>query len=371
MSTGHEHCHCHYRPDLVAFRVRNLNESDRESTIARAEEVTNGTRVESGEACTMLAGLDVVTVDRLLENVGLVRIPPGANPHELAQELDGEMGASPVHGVGFLGHAGYQGAALSLPGDPIEDVETLGEGIIAVVDSGLAPSEDLPGWMKNGDVIVDRPADTEHVPQKHPVSHGTFVSSQLRVLGRRVSLASARPDTGYLTTDESPHSDGAAPRPTDELNVLGAVIRLLDRHSDEDDVKGLTMALGVHECTPSGAMVALRTAVELWNDRFEDRAPIIAAAGNSLCEEPIYPAAWSGDETLHIEAIAAECSGEEGPREVVWDDQFREVPPPPSRYWVTATAAGCDINALTGQSPTHTAKWGGSSFAAATFASGL
>lgn len=373
-NAGHERCFCHFMPDLIAVGLRTFGSDDeREEAMSRAVEVTGGTRITNGEACRVLDRLDHSTVERVLQNVGLIEIGNG-DPHVLSNALtEDKIPSSAVHGVGFLGHGGYQGSILSVPGDPIEDVTDASGSIIAVVDSGLAPAEDLPHWMQRSDVVVDRPVDTEYLTLRDSVSHGTFVTSRLRILNHehQISLASARPDPGFLTSDEPNHSEKAAPRPTDELNVLAAVIRLMERHTQKDDVRALNMSLGVHDCPQSATqMVTLRAAVELWSERFEDRAPIVAAAGNSTCPEPLYPAAWSGDRSLHIRAIAAECEGEHGLTEVVWDRNGNPEDAP-HRDWVTDKAPGCDVNGLTGAGPDQTAHWGGSSFAATVVSSNL
>jgi hypothetical protein len=231
-----------------------------------------------------------------------------------------------------------------------------GEPVIAVVDSGLAPDDDLPTWLRSPSTRVDRPQDTDVLPLRHPVSHGTFVTSVIRriVPTHVVSIASARPDPGFMVTDEDPHLPSGAV-PTDELNVFGALVRLVKRHRDIDNVIALNMALGAHECPDGGSfLLAMRIALDFWRENF-DWAEIFAAGGNSTCEGRIYPAAWDD-----VRAVGA---AEEGGRQVVWADGNPVADP--GRDWITDWAPGQAILGMSGQHANHLIRWSGSSFACA------
>jgi subtilisin family serine protease len=231
-----------------------------------------------------------------------------------------------------------------------------GATVIAVVDSGLAPEEDLPDWMRRPSVEYDRPQDTDVLTQKHPVSHGTFVTSVIRRIAPEhvVSMASARPDPGYMTTAEDPHLP-AAPQPTDELNVFGAIVRLAERHQ-RDEVAALNLSLGAHDCPQDGGvfLLSMRIALDYWRGNF-DGCEIFAAGGNSLCEEEVYPAAWDD-----VRAVGA---ADDGGRPLVWVNGNDETDL--GRNWITDWAPGHDIQGLGGQSPEHVVEWSGSSFACA------
>lgn len=372
MSTQGDHsgdCYCHYLPNLVTVTPERLD--DATSALGERWE-----RPEHGELCQILDGLDHDIVGQVQEHVGVLRAVGGADgedvdPHEAARLLnEQEIAASPVHGVGYTGHAGFQGSPWTAANVMLKPRrEAADAGIIAVVDSGISP--DLADWMDDPNVVFDRPIDTERPPFQDPASHGTFVVSLLRRLAPkfRASVASARPDPGYLRTSE-PYHPGAhtLPRPpTDELRVLGAVLRLIRRHGDDEgEVRALNLSLGAHECSESGSdyFLSLQAAVDAWRKRFP-KAAIVAAGGNSTCTAPVYPGAFEG-----IKAVAAAREG--GPRskggsgggEIRMWHNGTEVNAP-DRHWITDVAPGCDIIGLSGQDADHTIKWSGSSFATA------
>lgn len=362
---GHSECWCHYLPHLIAVRPDQKAEAIKES---------GGRELTNGEACQILDGLDHEIVGQILDVVGVIWVDAD-NPHDLVDRLNSTgVDASPVHGVGYLGHSGFQGSDWTpAPRITIPDPGNADNEIIAVVDSGIAEDEDLPDWMAQPNVGCERPIDSDTLTYRHPVGHGTFVSSLIRRIapGTRLSMASARPDPGHLKTQDPDHK--TAPLPTDELNVLGAVLRLLRRHvEDGEAVRALNMSLGVHACPKDKSRLFLtyRTACDLWIERFGEQAPIFASAGNGLCEQPLYPAAFNLDGEyqpfIHGVAAARECA-KEGELKV-WD---REVEvPAPHRDWVTDAAPGCDVFGLSGQNPNHVIKWSGSSHATAVATAG-
>ncbi|MFZ0013312.1 MAG: S8/S53 family peptidase [Acidimicrobiia bacterium] len=362
MSSHDDHvaeCWCHYWPNLIVIRA-----GDESAAIDQV----GGRQLDEGGLCRLIDGVDGDIIRQVGELIGVVEIED-ADPHGAANALNAAgIDASPVHGMGFLGHGGFQGSAWTESDTSLGDVDSASDaaGFVAVVDSGIVPDDDLPPWMTPDDVRSDRPVDTEHIPYRDPISHGTFVTSIVRRVTPEhvVSLASARPDPGHLVSDDPAH-EPARP-PTDELNVLGAVLRLLNRHGRSDRVRAMCMALGVHVCPGDAGQrfLALEAAVEAWTNRFP-KAPIFAAAGNSQCPEPLYPA-----EFTNVRSVAAACEGEgtakpgaaDG-RIVVWD--HGSPVPAPSRPGVTDVGPGCDVTGLSGQSEDHTVSWGGSSFATA------
>lgn len=344
-------CHCHYHPDLIV--VRRGSEGSAIANLGLEEDDV----LNEGELCRYLDGLDPSGIAPIVERIALIRV---ADPHAAANQLfEGDIEASPVHGVGYMGHSGYKGDDFREVDKTHPEVPPEREGpVIAVVDSGLAPDEDIPSWLSQS-VECERPQDTDILTQKHPVSHGTFVASVIRRVApeHRLSLASARPDPGYMKSNEDDHVAGAAPQPTDELNVFGAIVRLVERHR-EDEVVALSLALGAHDCPDGGSfLLAMRIALEYWLENFVG-CGIFAAGGNSECEEPLYPAAWR---ELGIRAVGAATDGGDP---IVWREG-NDVVPAPGRDWITDWAPGQRILGLSGQSPDHVIEWSGSSFACA------
>lgn len=346
------HCHCHYHPDLVV--VRRGEEGAAIANLSLDEDRV----LDDGGLCRYLDGLDPQDIGPIVERIAVIKVDDDA--HVTANELVGAgIEASPVHGLGFLGHSGYRGDRFAPVNKEHPEVSPTEEGsVIAVVDSGLAPDEDIPPWLRQS-VECERPQDTDILTQKHPVSHGTFVASVIRRVApdNRLSMASARPDPGYMRSSEDNHVAGAAAQPTDELNVFGAITRLVKRHQ-EDEVAALNLSLGAYECPDGGVfLLAMRMALEYWIESFPG-CEIFAAGGNSECEDPLYPAAW-GD--LNIHAVGAVT---EGGDPIVWRDG-NDVAPAPQRDWITDWAAGHRIEGLSGVSPDEVIQWSGSSFACA------
>jgi len=346
------HCDCHYHPDLVV--VRRGDEGAAISSLRLDEDRI----LDEGALCRYLDGLEPSDIGPIVERIAVIKVDNDA--HLTANELAGAgIEASPVHGVGYMGHSGYKGDDFRELDKEHPEVSPTEEGsVIAIVDSGLAPEEDIPAWLDQS-VECERPQDTDILTQKHPVSHGTFVASVIRRVApdHRLSMASARPDPGYMKSSEEHHISGGAPQPTDELNVFGALVRLVERHR-EDEVVALNLSLGAHKCPDGGSfLLAMRIALEFWLENFKG-CGIFAAGGNSECEEPLFPAAW---EDLGIQAVGAATDGGDT---VVWRDG-NDVIPAPRRDWITDWAPGHEIEGLSGVTPDDVIQWSGSSFACA------
>lgn len=371
MSKQEDHsgdCYCHYIPNLVTVTPDRLDDA----TAALGE---RWERPAQGELCQILDGLDHDIIAQIQERVGVLRVVGDSggedvDAHEASRRLNEEgIAASPVHGVGYHGHGGYQGSRWTDARMTLKPRrEPADAGIIGVVDSGISPA--LADWMDDPNVMFDRPIDTERPTFTDPVSHGTFVVSLLRRLApeSRASIVSARPDPGYLRTNDPNHPEAhtLTQPPTDELNVLGAVLRLIRRHrDDEGDVRALNLSLGAHECPEAGSdfFLSLQAAVDAWRERFP-KAEIIAAGGNSTCPAPVYPGAFDGVKAVAAGREGGSSKSQSGGGEIkVWDNGT-EVNAP-NRSWITDVAPGCDIIGLSGQDPDHTIKWSGSSFATA------
>lgn len=372
-----DHCHCHFHERLLV--VLRGTEGD-------AIPLLNGNGMPASEIGTddfdnYIDGFSLDEMGMIVETIALLDVD---DPHASADFLDGSgIAASPVHGLGFMGHSNYKGDDFKTDDGVVHpDVnDSSWDQVIAVVDSGLAPAEDLPTWMSaEAGVLSDRPQDTEELLFKYPVSHGTFVVGLIRRLAPShvVSIASARPRPLWsLVTDEDPHDPSPA-APTDELNVYGALVRLINRHQTGPGVIALNLSLGAHDCPGGGEfLMTMRTALDQWMTHFPE-AVIFAAGGNSTCPDPIYPAAWHRPQDLPLDVRAVGAAADGG-HPKVWDrgSAVDDL----GRDWITDWAPGNEIQGLSGQgiapdkTDDHVIKWSGSSFscavATACYANGL
>jgi hypothetical protein len=291
--------------------------------------------------------------------LGVLRL--GVNPHRgstYLAHLDRPIEASPIHGVGYEGHGGFMSGDGH--GGPVDDLKGPEEcevrGLIAVIDSGIFEEELRPGWMgekyvENEDIDIEKVAEGE-------ASHGTFVSSVIRKLAPEygIAFAAARPDLDRRLKSRHEKDETFDP-PTHELEVLGAVSRLVRRYrSRPSDIVALNLSLGATRCGANhGYLLTLRTALDMWRRFFGYDAPIFAAGGNSPSLEPVYPGAFPW-----IRSVAA--AGARGDQ-VVWRDEVDELTH--RRPWITDVAPGVKIRGLSGVSDTQTVWWSGSSFATA------
>lgn len=352
------HGGCHYMDGLLA--VRSIDGRDAIDVLRREQ-----------------PDIDDVTDEVLSERVRSIRtprMPDGPpirilsvteNPHRSAAILANRrfpLPASPIHGVGYEGHAGY------MAGEGPEDVdngELTGpepcdtEGWIAVVDSGLVDEGSRPEWMRDPDV-KDYSAEPENIDGAG-ASHGTYVTSLLRMVAPeyRVAFAAAPPDRSGRLTSEIPGDDVADP-PTDELAVLEAVARLVEALKDQPhQVKALNLSLGAPRCggVDEGFLLIMKEALELWRTHFGNHAPIFAAGGNSVDPNPVYPAAFDG-----VRGVGAAIDNRSEQR--VWaGDGTAQVAG--ARIWIDDVAPGLGIHGSGGKTESHVVKWSGSSFASA------
>lgn len=289
--------------------------------------------------------------------VGILRM--AANPHRGAAFLahrDRPVPGSPIHALGFEGHGRFMAGDGPRPTKELSDPPKVDiEGLIAVIDSGMAEADRRPWWMGKDYVDADG-VDTEEVSQGE-ASHGTFVASVIRKLApdHGIVFAAARPVAGGDM--KSRHGGDPADPPTNELEVLGAVSRLVTRFGQRpSEVAALNLSLGARRCGPNdGFLLTLQASLDIWRRFFGYDAPILAAGGNSPSPEPVYP----GASTWVRSVAAANPRGEQ----VVWRDNNEEVAQP--RSWITDVAPGVKIHGLSGVSDTDTVWWSGSSFATA------
>lgn len=340
---------CHYVDGLMAIRPEER--SNAIETLRRA-----GFEVED---VTEEVVFDVIGDFAGELPLGVLRM--AADPHRGASylaQLDRPITGAPIHGVGYEGHGGFMSG--DGPGDPVDELTGPDgcriHGMIAVVDSGIVEENLRPDWM--GPDYVDAEAIDIEIMNGQKASHGTFVSSVIRKLapGHGVAFAAARPDTeGSL---KSRHERPPDDPPTHELEVLGAVARLVRRFGDRpSEIAALNLSLGARRCgTNDGFLLTLRIAVDMWRRSFGYDAPILAAGGNSPSLEPVYPAAFP--------CVRAVAAAENDGDQVVWRDSVSETPLPP-RSWITDIAPGVKIHGLSGASNQETVWWSGSSFATA------
>lgn len=355
---GGPHSGCHFMPGVLAVRPFEVD-----SAVAALGEQG----VDAGDVTADLLGefVDEGVVQGPGEGpVGLLSI--SIDPHEAAELLthrDDPIQASPVHGVGYESHGKYMSgegptrvSGGSLPEPDLIDPE----GWIAVVDSGLVDEESRPEWMRR-DHVRDFSATSESIDEDG-ASHGTFVTSIVRMVAPRfgVAFAAAPPDRASRLTSRTP-GDVTNP-PTSELDVLGAISRLVIGLPDvAPSVIALNLSLGAPRCgLNDGFLLTLRSAIRLWRRHFGANAPIFAAGGNGDEADPVYPAAFDC-----VRGVGAGIDGED--EQLVWDDNGDPVVAR-GRYWVDDVAPGLDLLGAGGLGETDVVKWSGSSFASATAA---
>lgn len=293
----------------------------------------------------------------MLEVIGLLEVsdPPDASRRLVAAGID----ASPVHAVGFEMHA------YTMPGTPpkvyqgkrLPEVEPIepGDRVIAMVDSGVFGRKGLPRWIASG-LYYESPRDLEARTENNWASHGVFVAGLLRQIapGHRVSLARARRQTEFdLGT-----APGSSPKPTSELQVAEAILRLRRRHGHEPHlVDALNLSLGAYTCDPrrDKLVMTMELALAAWRDAFP-KCQVVAAGGNRPGATPVWPAAFR-----RVWGVAA---GAPPGRQVVWNAGSEQVSSP-NRGWIRHVALGSRLVGATGNPDYPWAVWNGSSFATA------
>lgn len=293
--------------------------------------------------------------------VGIVSVPE--RPHRAATRLVNRgrpIPASPIHGVGYEGHAGFMSGdgpnRVEAELRPPEDCER--RGWIAVIDSGLVVEGSRPTWMRHPDV-VDHSNGPEMVAADD-ASHGTFVTSIIRSIAPEygVLFSAAPPDHDGELESEIPGDDVDDP-PTTELDVLTAVDRLIsDIDVPPHQVKALNLSLGAPRCGgDDGFLLTLRSAIDLWRRHFGNNAPIFAAGGNSDDPGPVYPAAFP-----RVRGVGSGIDGDVDQR--VWTDAGNPAMAG-TRSWVDDVAPGLNLRGAGGHHESHVVEWSGSSFASA------
>lgn len=326
---------------------------------------------ETPETETLDAALDVLSTD--------------GDPFDVATALqDVQITAGPVYTVGLAAHWALKPGTdpISRPGVTLPDpTSDLGDGIIAVVDSGLAVDPQLPDWMSREHVLYDPNLDTETISTDPGVaSHGTFVTSVIRQLAPeyRVAFASAQPRVPVTIVENDDTLPPDVQLVSTELHVAEAIVRLTERPElGRGSVAALNLSLGTYACDPGEdpTMITTMAAMRIWFGAFPD-STVFAAGGNEPYEAPFWPAGLSTfplDGTIDPDRVRGVGAVDEAAQQVVWAQvagATASVAPrrPPQRVWVTDTAPGCDLLGLRGGVDDNGATvvaWSGSSFATA------
>ncbi len=290
-------------------------------------------------------------------------------------DLPTPIPAGPVYVTGLAGHWSSKPGTDPLPSaiPMVEPTGDLGDGVVAVVDSGL--TEPLPDWMSVEHVLRDPTRDMETLTNDNPASHGSFVSSLIRYLApeHRVGFASTRPvDLDSILGNDHALPPGAGLWST-ELHVAEAISRILDM--ELPDITALNLSLGAYTCDADADPTLITTvaALNTWFDVYPN-STVFAAGGNEVPNGPLWPAAlWYEPHSLmtfdpgQIRGVAA--TDNDG-TEVIWQRPTNAggtitAMKAPSRPWVNNLAPGCDLLGIRGGSETDTVSWSGSSFATA------
>lgn len=290
-----------------------------------------------------------------------------------------QITAGPIYAMGHAAHWRLKPGTdpTSRPDAQIPNPDTdLGEGVIAVVDSGIVV-EPLPDWMSPEHVLYD-PTDIETIGDELNVaSHGTFVTSLIRRLAPeyRVAFASAKSTSLENIVQRDDEVPDDVTYISTELHVAEAMIRLTQRPElDDGNVAALNLSLGTYTCNPGRdpTMVTTMAAMRLWFASFPN-STVFAAGGNEAYEAPFWPAGLSSfqlDPTIPTDWVRGVGAGNEAGDQVIWDVTATAAAPRPAppRLWVTDVAPGCDLLGLRGGTASDTATvvaWSGSSFATA------
>jgi hypothetical protein len=325
---------------------------------------------ETEETEALNAALDVLSTD--------------VDPFDVATALqEAQIVAGPVFAVGLASHwkFGPGTQPTSRPGAtlPHPNVD-LGDGIVAVVDSGFVPDRQIE-WMSSEHVLYDPNLDTETISTDPGVaSHGTFVTSVIRQLAPdyRVAFASAQPRTPVAIVENEDTLPPDVQFVSTELHVAEAIVRLTQRPElGRGNVAVLNLSLGTYACDPGEdpTMISTMVAMRTWLRAFPD-STIFAAGGNEPYDAPFWPAGLSVfplDGTIDPDRVRGVGAVNEAAEQVVWGQVVgasAAVAPesPRPRVWVTDTAPGCDLLGLRGgidDDGATVVAWSGSSFATA------
>ena len=307
------------------------------------------------------------------------------DPFDVATALQSaQVVAGPVYAIGLASHWKFGPGTdpISRPGVTIPDpTSDLGDGIIAVVDSGFVVDPQLPDWMSPEHVLYDPNLDTETIGTDPGVaSHGTFVTSVIRQLAPefRVAFASAQPRAPVTIVENDDTLPPDVQFVSTELHVAEAIVRLTNRPAlGRGGVAALNLSLGTYACDPGEdpTMITTMAAMRTWFGAFPD-STIFAAGGNDPYEAPFWPAGLSTfplDGTIDPDRVRGVGAVNEAAQQVVWAQvagATATVAPrrPGLRVWVTDTAPGCDLLGLRGgvdDDGATVVAWSGSSFATA------
>lgn len=354
---GGQHAHggCHFRPEVLAVAPVS-----RDSAIAFLNE--QGIEAEDATESILSEFLDLGSVQDGAGQPPIGVLGISVDPHEAADVLafrEEPILASPIHGLGYEGHGRFMsGEGPSRDGFELDDPDmTDPQGWIAVIDSGLVAEDRRPHWMRETHV-EDFSLDPE-VVEEPGASHGTFVTSVIRMVAPEfgVAFAAAPPDSGGILAGSTVGE--VSDPPTSELDVLGAVSRLiLGLAHRPGSVVALNLSLGAPRCGANdGFLLTLKSALRLWRINFGVEATVFAAGGNANMAVPVYPAAFPG-----VRGVGAGIDG--ATQQQVWDDSGTGVTAN-HRFWIDDVAPGLALLGAGGLDELDVVKWSGSSFSSA------
>ena len=295
-----------------------------------------------------------------------------------------QIQSGPIYAIGQASHWSLKAGTdpISRPDGTLPDpTADPGEGIIAVVDSGIVEDPRGPDWMTRGEEVLYDDMDAETITDDPRVaSHGTFVTSIIRQLAseHRVAFASALPiaQDSIVAREEDPLPPDLQYVST-ELHVAAAITRLTQRSElTAGNVAALNLSLGTYPCSPleDPTLVATMAAMRTWFGAFPE-SMVFAAGGNEPYDAPFWPAALSTyplDPNIQPDWVRGVGAVNKDKEQVVWGSTTAAATtspmPAPPRPWVTNVAPGCDLLGLRGGTASDGATvvaWSGSSFATA------
>jgi Subtilase family len=353
---------CHYLMNIIAVPSAQAGPA-RDSLDANG---IDATQFNEDMLSNLMPEIDPDLIVQMLNVVAPFEVLNN-DPLSVSLTLRGDnVEGSPVHSVGFLHHIyvkpGTDASPIAGTLPPVSDSDRDPVRVVAIVDSGIVHQEFLPEWMRPDNTRFD-PIDVETLDSplsQSPgmtESHGTFVAALIRQISpaHTVSIARAKrvPIEEFTPL---PPQHWPAPLPTSELDVLAAILRLINRH-DGEFVEALNLSLGAYTCDPQydWHLVTMAEALLRWQENHPESV-IFAAGGNIPGSVPIWPAAYS-----FVRAVGA--AGNDGTDQIVWDPVAQNPQPADPRFWISDVAPGSRVVSLSGQSEDALVEWSGSSFA--------
>jgi hypothetical protein len=242
-----------------------------------------------------------------------------AQEFENLNDVDGLV-ASPLMLLTLTGHWSMSPADLPnpptrdgyVPSDPFDAQTT-----VAVVDTGYTEGGDTIQWLDDRVEGVDPNGFDAERPDLGPdvAGHGKFVAS---LVAQEANVAVRVARLGAFNPSLVPPNLQNV-FTTDELQLYIAITRLRQLNIP---YSALNLSLGAYACEGLGDPIidnsglAIRAAVDLWTNAFQEtNAPIVAAAGNhdpndASALPPFLPAAYdTGPNDMIISVTSVDMNG--------------------------------------------------------------